>query len=539
MEDFAFGTMATDPLKLTHHRAERSGLQHLHATDPIVPQPDQPITLRVIVGGDLTVDGIACTYTTDGSVPDGTRGWARNGAALPFRRVSVNWDSLTWAYHEVWEVTLPAQSDGTVITYQIDAWRGESEPIYADWPEVEVQIEETARAFFHGDQVKEMPSRPADQPETFSLLVQAARPPRLPEDFVIYQIFVDRFYPGDDRAWLQTRDMDQFCGGTLWGVRDKLAYLADLGVDAIWLSPIWPATSYHGYDIVNYRGVCGHLGGEEATRALIEAAHARGIKVLLDFVVNHFSDEHPIFQEALLKVDSPYRDWFFFDQSELGYRSFFGVKSMPQINLDHPDARAWMIENGLFWIREFGVDGYRLDHANGPGPDFWVDFRQALRAEKEDVILFGEVVEPPETQLRYVGRLDGLLDFNLCDMIRRAYARDEISRVAFATFMERHTRYFDQANFQRYVFFDNHDMDRFLFAAGDDQVKLREAFSLIAALPQPLVIYYGTEVGLSQKASKNSGFGLEMSRLPMLWDKQQDQGLLTFFKETIAARKRK
>lgn len=539
MEDFAFGTMATDALKLTHHRSERTGLQHLHDARPVVPLPGQPIVLRVRVGSGMVVEGISCTYTTDGTEPVGSRGWAQNGASVLFQHAATRWDSLKWEYGDIWEAILPAQRDGTIIRYRIDAWLPDGDVIAADWPEVKLHVEEAARAFFHDDVIHEVTSRPPTEGQTFCLLVQAPRPPRIPEDFVIYQVFVDRFYPGDGREWIQTKDMNKPCGGTLWGVRDKLGYLEELGADAIWLSPTWPSTSYHGYDIYNYRATSAQLGGDDAMRALVEAAHARGMHVILDFVVNHMSDEHPIFQEALHNPGSPYRDWFFFDQSPLGYRSFFGVKSMPQVNLDHPDARAWMIENGLFWVREFGIDGFRLDHANGPGPDFWVDFRQALRAENPAVYLFGEVVEPPDTQLRYVGKLDGLLDFNLCDMIRRAFGHEEITLTEFSTFSERHARFFDHPNFQRLVFFDNHDMDRFLFIARDDKARMRSAFSLLASMPHPLVIYYGTEVGLSQTSSKADGQGLELGRAPMPWGDAQDGECLAFFKKKIAERKRK
>ncbi len=228
---------------------------------------------------------------------------------------------------------------------------------------------------------------------------------------VIYQIFVDRFYPGGGRDWLQTTDLRGFCGGTLWGVAEKLDYVAELGADCLWLSPIFPSPSHHGYDATDLMHVEPRLGGDEALRALVEQAHARGIRVLLDLVCNHISDEHPIFREARSNPASPHRSWFTFDDSEIGYRTFFGVRSMPQVNLANPAARAWMIDTARYWLREFDVDGYRLDYANGPGPDFWTDFWAACKAEKPDCYCFGEVVDAPVVQRTYVGRLDGCLDF--------------------------------------------------------------------------------------------------------------------------------
>jgi glycosidase len=138
---------------------------------------------------------------------------------------------------------------------------------------------------------------------------------------VIYQVFVDRFYPGRGRDWAQTDDLRGFCGGTLWGVAEKLDYIADLGVTCIWLSPIFPSPSHHGYDATDLYHVEPRLGGDEALRTLVSEAHRRDIRVLLDYVCNHVSQYHPVFVEAQADPTSPYRDWFTFDDSERGYRA--------------------------------------------------------------------------------------------------------------------------------------------------------------------------------------------------------------------------
>lgn len=535
--DFVFGTLATDELRLLHHRLARQGVQHADDIAPLDPEPGQPVTLTVHVGQDVAANHVACYYTVDGTEPDGSRGQARHAQVVELRRVGLEWDTLAWGYVARWQGQIPGQPDGTSVRYRIGAWGDDTDEIFADWPRLKPTVEAAAAAFFRGEP---LPPVPPAQPETrpvFNYHVDTFRVTDWVRQAIIYHVFVDRFHPGAGRDWLTPDNLSGFFGGTLWGVRDQLDYIADLGADCIWLSPTFVSPTHHGYDITDYDHVEPRLGGDDALRALVAAAQARGIRVLLDLVCNHLSHEHPYFQDALNNPASPYRDWFFFDDSDIGYKTFFGVASMPEINLDHPAARAWMIDIGRYWLREFNVDGYRLDHANGPGPGFWSDFRAACRAEKPDCFLFGEIVEAPPLQRAYVGRLDGLLDFHMEDALRKTFGWGTMTEVEFVRFAARHHDYF-AADFVMPTFLDNHDMDRFLYVVGNDKDRLRRAAEAQFRQPGPPVIYYGTEVGLGQNAGKYDGQGLEESRLPMLWGADQDTALLAFYRELIAARRR-
>lgn len=535
--DFVFGTLATDELRLLHHRLARQGVQHADDIAPLDPEPGQPVTLTVHVGQDVAANHVACYYTVDGTEPDGSRGQARHAQVVELRRVGLEWDTLAWGYVARWQGQIPGQPDGTSVRYRIGAWGDDTDEIFADWPRLKPTVEAAAAAFFRGEP---LPPVPPAQPETrpvFNYHVDTFRVTDWARQAIIYHVFVDRFHPGAGRDWLTPDNLSGFFGGTLWGVRDQLDYIADLGADCIWLSPTFVSPTHHGYDITDYDHVEPRLGGDDALRALVAAAQARGIRVLLDLVCNHLSHEHPYFQDALNNPASPYRDWFFFDDSDIGYKTFFGVASMPEINLDHPAARAWMIDIGRYWLREFNVDGYRLDHANGPGPGFWSDFRAACRAEKPDCFLFGEIVEAPPLQRAYVGRLDGLLDFHMEDALRKTFGWGTMTEVEFVRFAARHHDYF-AADFVMPTFLDNHDMDRFLYVVGNDKDRLRRAAEAQFRQPGPPVIYYGTEVGLGQNAGKYDGQGLEESRLPMLWGADQDTALLAFYRELIAARRR-
>ncbi|HDQ70977.1 MAG TPA: alpha-amylase [Chloroflexi bacterium] len=536
MEEFIFGTYATDELKLIHHRAARSGLQHRHALTPQDPQPGEPVTLTVHVGPDLPVECVACYYTVDDSEPDGARGAARNGRVLMLEQIDVRWDTLAWGYVTRWQGVLPAQPEGVIVRYHLGAWAGDGPEAFADWPDVQDRAEQAADAFFHGKLLPDTPPGDPTVSHTFAYSVDRLVPPTWAREAVIYQIFVDRFYPGQGQGWAQTKNLRAFCGGTLWGVAEKLDYVADLGATCIWLSPIFVSPSHHGYDAVDLRHVEPRLGGDEALRTLIAEAHRRGIRVLLDYVCNHVSQYHPLFVEAKADPGSPYRRYFTFDDSEIGYRTFFNVANMPQVNVAHPAARDWLIDIARYWLRAFDVDGYRLDYANGPGPDFWTDFWTACKAEKPDCFCFGEIVDTPEAQRAYVGRLDGCLDFHVGDTLRRAFAFGLWTEDALTRFLARHASFFP-GDFVRPTFIENHDVDRFLLLAGGDKEALRRAVAVQMRLSGPPIIYYGAEVGLEQAVSVRDSDGLHVNRVPMIWGDEQDRELLAYYKRLIRERR--
>lgn len=535
MEEHIFGTYATDDLKLVHHRAMRRGIQHWNHLTPRNPEPDEPVTLTVRVGPELSVTAMAAYYTTDGTRPMGSRGAASQGQAVRFTLVETTWDTLVWDYIELWQATLPALPEGTTVRYQISGWADGGEEVFADWPDAQILVEKAAEAFFHEKPMPDVAPGDPLAPNDFRYTVDRFAPPDWAYDAVIYEIFPDRFYPGDGKDWLQTEDVSGICGGTLYGVAEKLDYVEALGANAIWLTPIFPSPSHHGYDATDYRSVEPRLGGDDALRALVKAAHERGIRIILDLVCNHISHEHPVFVDALNNPASPYRDWFTFNDSEVGYRSFFGVKQMPQLDMQNEAAAAWMIDHARYWLEEFDVDGYRLDYALGPGPDFWTEFRQACKAIKPDCFIFGEIVDSPKAIQAYVGRLDGNLDFHVETALRRTFGYGSWDEAQFMRFVERHYAYFPET-FVMPTFLDNHDTDRFLHIAGEDKDALRRAAAAQMHLPGPPVIYYGTEVGLSQTQSKH-GLGLEVSRAVMPWGEDQDQELLAYYRKIIAARR--
>ena len=368
--------------------------------------------------------------------------------------------------------------------------------------------------------------------------------PAWAHEAILYQVFVDRFAGMPDGAanrWLGPEEINDFVGGSIRGVIDSLDYIAGTGATALWLSPVFVTTTYHGYDTTDYYHVDPRFGTDADLVELFEQAHRRGLRVILDFVANHTSVDFAPFVEARSDAGSRYRRWFSFDEAyKHGYRAFFDVAKMPQLNTEEPEVRAYLNHAAQHWLA-LGADGLRLDYAAGPNHLFWSAFRAACRSVKPDCWLFGEVTRAGDVLRAYAGRLDGCLDFGFCRSIRMlaAGAAPALSLGQFINQIAAGRRYFGPAakiDFVLPAFLDNHDMNRFLWVANDDKQRLRLALGILFALGGPPMIYYGTEVGLSQPRAK--GPHREEARHPMLWGEAQDRELLAYVQAWAWARRR-
>jgi len=506
MEDFIFGTLATDESRIAHLRNTRGGITHAHKRLPRDPLPGQPIQIDLTVGPDHPHNQAWVYWTNDGSDPEGKNGVASNGHATPLKPIDSEWDTFLWGYIRKFRGEIPLQSAGTVIRYRLSAGQNNEETF-------------------------------ADNGTYFAFYVDDDPPPTWTQDAIIYQIFADRFFNTTD-DFPQTEDKPSLkCNGTLRGIIEKLDYIAELGVNCIWFTPVFPSPTYHGYDATSFFEINPRLGTKEDFKNLIDGAHERGMRVLMDFVPNHWSNQHPSFIEATQDQNSPYFKWYTFENWPNEYKCFFTSRGLPQINLRYPPAREHVLEAVKYWL-DFGVDGYRVDYCIGPTPDFYADFRRVTWTSKPDSWTFGEAVDPPDSQLTFEGGMDGALDFMLLEGLRKTFAFGTWTAKQFAEFLDRHEAYFPPS-FTRPSFLDNHDMNRFIWVAQNDIRKLQLAalcqFTLIGAP----VIYYGTEVGLSQHndVMQNGRAIHEETRLPMIWGDDQNKELLEFYRELIGIRK--
>lgn len=507
MEDFIFGTLSTEASRIAHLQNLLGGITHAHRRTPRDPNPGQAITLELTIGPSYPQNQAWIYWTNDGSDPAGENGLATNGYAIPLQPVDTEWNTFLWGYVRKFRAEIPAQDAGTLVRYRVSAGGTTGAEIFAD------------------------------QGTYYAFYVDNDPPPAWTKGAIIYQVFADRFYntTGD---FPKTEDKPSLkCNGTLRGIIEKLDYIAELGVNVLWFTPVFSSPSYHGYDATSFFEINPRLGTQADFKELVEGAHARGIRILMDFVPNHWSSQHPNFIEATHDQHSPYTKWYTFEKWPQEYKTFFGVKNLPQINLRHAPAREHVLEAAKFWL-DFGVDGFRVDYCIGPSPDFYADFRRVTRTTKPDSWTFGEAVDPPDSQLTFEGGMDGTLDFMLLEGLRKTFAFGKWNARQFAEFLDRHEAYFP-ASFSRPSFLDNHDMNRFLWVAQNDIQKLKLAALCQFTLTGAPVIYYGTEVGLSQpKDVMQNGRAIhEEARMPMLWGDDQNQELLEFYRALINIRK--
>jgi len=374
---------------------------------------------------------------------------------------------------------------------------------------------------------------------------------------VIYQILIDRF------AGFKTKDgwdKPGFLGGNIKGIIEKIPYLRDLGVNTIWISPFYKCSAYHGYHITDFYSVEPHFGTQTDLKKLITMIHKNDMRIIADFVPNHCSNQHPFFLDAQKNKNSEYIKWFYFKRWPDEYLCFLSIRDIPKINLNHEPACDHIINAAKHWLN-LGFDGYRLDHVIGPSHRFWKTFRKKIKAEYPEIVLIGEawmigikyrelrtinirwkflkwlLGSSPDFLLKeYIGELDGVLDFRMQEILKQHVAWKPLFHQKKELWAEikKHYNKFPEEYYLP-VFLDNHDMNRFLFECNNNVDKLKNAAEIQFNLDQPVIIYYGTEKGLSQNKSiwEILNYGDLQAREPMIWDDTEND-LFMFYKKLIA-----
>jgi len=353
-------------------------------------------------------------------------------------------------------------------------------------------------------------------------------------DRVFYEIFVRSFYDSDGDGI-----------GDFTGLTQKLDYLndgdpetdTDLGITGIWLMPIQDSPSYHGYDGVDYRSINPDYGTMADFEAFLAAAHARGIKVIIDYVMNHCSNDHPWFV-ASANNDPAYRDYFRWSSYDPGgsgpwgqtvwhwnsYQNwYYGLFSggMPDLNYETPAVKDSMFQIADYWLDEIGVDGFRLDavlyiieegdqlQSTQGTLDFWADYNAHVKATAPDMLSVGEAWTNTSTVLQYVtsDRLDLCFEFDL------SYATVGAANDEYAGWIaDKANQVYMQYPYLQYAtFLTNHDQDRVFTNLGEDEGKAKVAAGLYLTLPGVPFLYYGEELGMI-----GSGDHLNI-RTPMQW----------------------
>ncbi|MFO7819084.1 MAG: alpha-amylase family glycosyl hydrolase [Halanaerobacter sp.] len=486
--------------------------------EPNLVGEDETVSIRVSSYRNL-VDHIYLYYTSDGTVPQGEKGKVENGIKVElshkYREISPGeFQGIDW-----WSAKIPAHKKGTRVRYIIEGYDSQRD-----------------KSYYAEDGVEK------SNANYFSYLVEEFKSPNWAKNAIVYQIMIDRFCDGDpSNNYDLSYDKTGYQGGDLQGIIDKLDYIKDLGVTALWLSPFYKGEGYHGYHITDFLEVDSHFGSREKLQTLVNKAHDLGMKFILDFVPNHTSHEHPFFLAAQDDKSSTYYEWYDFFDWPTDYKKFCGVAELPSLDTSKVEVREYIIyKQALYWLDEYGVDALRIDYAYGLSHDFWTEFRQVIKSKYPEVYIFGEVWEGPGKIKQFEGELDGCLDFSLVWSFRELFIYGSKKISQFVEDLDYLNDYYAE-EFIINRFLDNHDMDRFLWEAKGDKEKLKLAAVCQFTLAGAQFIYYGTEVGLSQQEpcfDDNTGrLIFDNSRDFMLWGAEQDKELYNFYQKLCRIKK--
>ncbi len=369
------------------------------------------------------------------------------------------------------------------------------------------------------------------------------RLPAWAENKVIYQIFPSRFAADKEvpeEIWYQAPiDSKTDLKGSLRGIIQHFGYIRSLGVDILYLTPVFSSDSVHKYNIRDYYQIDPAFGDKEDLKELVRLAHESGMYVILDGVFNHTGIDFFAFRDIREKQeDSAYLDWYYIESFPLvmewgkrpSYKTFSYAGFMPKVNLNNPETADYFIDAAAYWIRECDIDGWRLDVADEITHGFWKRFRREMKAVKKDVLVVGEI-------WHYAGDFlegdewDSVMNYPFYDSVLELVAKEETAPSAFLG-----NRNFVRGNLNRglegylWNFIDSHDTARFLHSAGSDIKKQKLAAAMQLLLPGMPMIYYGDEVGMEGGPDPDCRRG-------MLWEEdRQNRECLAYYRRLIRIR---
>lgn len=394
------------------------------------------------------------------------------------------------------------------------------------------------------------------------------RTPTWVKDAVFYQIFPDRFAsskwvekPGNLEPWDAQPTVYGFKGGDLLGVIERLDYLQDLGITAIYLNPIFQSASNHRYHTHDYYQVDPILGGNKALKELLDEAHRRKIRIVLDGVFNHASRGFFQFNHILeCGEDSPYIDWFTVEGFPLNaygpgvpyYKCWINLPALPEFNTKNVQVRRFIFDVARYWIDQ-GIDGWRLDVPFCIDDDaFWQEFRQVVKRANPEAYLVGEI--PWEAQRWLQGdQFDAVMNYQFTQLCLGFFGGNAIDRQLEENMMglpstpvldakgfqdraeELLRLYPQEAALAQLNLLDSHDMPRFISLAGGDRQALQLAVLFQMTYPGAPCVYYGDEIGMKNGPTRIP----EDCRWAFPWRKEEtwDWELLDYYKRCIALRK--
>ncbi len=392
------------------------------------------------------------------------------------------------------------------------------------------------------------------------------------EDQVWYSIFPERFHNGDHTInpvnTLKWNDTDKYSnnqrfGGDLEGIIQKLPYLKSIGFTGIYMTPIFESDTSHKYDVINYYKIDKAFGDNDKFKELVENAHKLGLKVMLDAVFNHSGFRHPFFIDVIKNgknskyydcfhiidhskpvVNFPLNDDFTIDRNKirhifknhdlLNYRTFAFTPFMPKLNTNNPIMKEHLLNAAEYWIKEYDIDGWRLDVSNEVGHRFWRDFRDTVKSAKKDTYIVGENWDNSNPWLQG-DQYDGVMNYEILFPLWNYFGTNiDGPQYKSTEFMFKINKvlvdYPKNVLRAMYNLVDSHDTTRILEICSNDINLVMLPYLFLFSFPGAPSIYYGGEVGLSGKHDPDN-------RRCMIWDKdKQNKDILNHIKKLIKLR---
>jgi cyclomaltodextrinase / maltogenic alpha-amylase / neopullulanase len=362
-------------------------------------------------------------------------------------------------------------------------------------------------------------------------------------DAVWYQIFPERFANGDPdndppnvQPWGGTPTYDNFFGGDLRGVIDHLWYLEDLGVNAIYFNPVFKSKPNHKYHTTDYYKIDPHFGDEKVFRTLLDEAHRRGIRIIIDGVFNHTGPDFWAFEDIIENEEqSNYLHWYnVYDfpvrvQQPPNYEAWWGLRDLPKLMAMHPDVKQYLFDVTKYWT-EFGIDGWRLDVPNEIPHEFWIEWRPVVREANPEAFIVGELWEDALPWLQG-DQFDATMNYRFRNaaidyFIDRSISTKEFNEQLYSVFDD----YAPQVNLVNQNLVGSHDTERYLTRTNNnaDAVKIT-AIMMMTHVGAPM-IYYGDEIGMEGEDDPDC-------RRTMIWEENEwNHELREHFKKLIRIR---
>lgn len=366
------------------------------------------------------------------------------------------------------------------------------------------------------------------------------------QESIVYQIFPDRFFNGNPdinpdyiKDWGKGKvGRHSMYGGDIRGIIQKLDYLKELGIDLIYLTPIFKSSTNHKYNTADYFEIDPTFGTLEDAKELVLTCHEKGIRIVFDAVFNHSGSDFFAFKDLLANQEnSKYVDWYFIDSlpvdiKKCNYYTFAnGCSNMPKLNTSNKEVREYLLSVAKYWVKEINIDGWRLDVCDEVSHEFWREFRKEVKSVKSDAIIVGEIMHEANSFLKG-DQLDSIMNYPFKNATIDFFGKHNISALEYLDILSANRMlYMNSITKQMWNLVGSHDTKRIINECNNNIGRMKLAITMQFTYVGVPYIYYGDEVGITGEDDPDN-------RKCMIWDeKKQNKELLNFYKTLISIRK--